>query len=141
MPAHAPMTPTISSRTSTAATSAGFMSSTAGSTTTTRAPLTIWTRLSPRTAARSFATTSSTSVLRWAAARSGQIVLVRERITSLGLAPPYWAFAHYPDFPSIGKFEWKIFDPERWVPEYPNPAFLNRLPDDEFWGAKLVTAF
>jgi len=60
---------------------------------------------------------------------------------TLGLAPPYWQFAHYPHFPSIGKFEWKVFDPERWVPEYPNPAFLNRLPDDEFWGAKLVTAF
>ena len=50
-------------------------------------------------------------------------------------------FASYPHYPSIGKFEWKVFDPERWVPEYPNPAFLNRLPDDEFWGAKLVTAF
>ena len=50
-------------------------------------------------------------------------------------------FASYPHFPSIGKIEWKVFDPERWVPEYPNPAFLNRLPDDEFWGAKLVTAF
>ena len=35
----------------------------------------------------------------------------------------------------------RIFDPELWVPEYPNPAFMNRLPDDEFWGAKLVTAF
>ena len=63
------------------------------------------------------------------------------QLFSLGLAPPYWAFAHYPHLPSIGKFEWKIFDPERWVPEYPNPAFLNRLPEDEFWGAKLVTAF
>jgi hypothetical protein len=29
----------------------------------------------------------------------------------------------------------------RWVPEYPNPAFLNRLPDDEFWAAKQVMAF
>ena len=63
------------------------------------------------------------------------------QLFSLGLAPPYWMLASYPHFPSIGKFEWKIFDPERWVPEYPNPAFLNRLPDDEFWGAKLVTAF
>ncbi|HTM51285.1 MAG TPA: hypothetical protein VL285_21465 [Bryobacteraceae bacterium] len=60
---------------------------------------------------------------------------------SLGLAPPFWAFARFPHFPSIGNFEWKVFDPERWEPEYPNPAFLNRLPDDEFWGAKLVTAF
>jgi hypothetical protein len=63
------------------------------------------------------------------------------QLFTLGLAPPYWAFASYPDFPSIGRFEWRIFDPERWVPEYPNPAFRNRLPDDEFWGAKLVTAF
>ena len=63
------------------------------------------------------------------------------QLFTLGLAPPYWQFAHYPHFPSIGKFEWKVFDPERWVPEYPNSAFLNRLPDDEFWGAKLVTAF
>jgi hypothetical protein len=60
---------------------------------------------------------------------------------SLGLAPAYWMFARYPHFATIGKIEWKVFDPERWVPEYPNPAFLNRLPDDEFWGAKLVTAF
>jgi hypothetical protein len=27
------------------------------------------------------------------------------------------------------------------VPEYPNPAFLNRLPDDEFWAAKQILAF
>jgi hypothetical protein len=64
-----------------------------------------------------------------------------KQLFTLGLAPPYWAFADYPEFPSVGKFEWKVFDPEKWLPEYPNPAFLNRLPDDEFWGAKLVTAF
>jgi hypothetical protein len=63
------------------------------------------------------------------------------QLFSLGVAAPYWQFASYPHFPSIGKIEWKVFDPERWVPEYPNPAFLNRLPDDEFWGAKLVSAF
>jgi hypothetical protein len=60
---------------------------------------------------------------------------------TLGMMPPYWAFAKYPDLPSVGRFEWKVFDPERWVPEYPNPAFRNRLPEDEFWAAKLVTAF
>jgi hypothetical protein len=64
-----------------------------------------------------------------------------KQLFTLGLVPQYWALADYPDYPSIGKFESKVFDPERWVPEYPNPAFLNRLPDDEFWGAKLVTAF
>ncbi len=60
---------------------------------------------------------------------------------SLGLYVPYWQRANYPDFPSVGRFEWKQFDPEKWVPEYPNPAFLNRLPDDEFWGAKQVMSF
>lgn len=64
-----------------------------------------------------------------------------KQLFTLGMLPPYWAFAKYPQIPSVGRFEWKVFDPEKWVPEYPNPAFLNRLPDDEFWGAKLVTAF
>lgn len=57
---------------------------------------------------------------------------------SLGLRVPYWAKAHYPNQPSVGKFESKIFDAEQWVPEYPNPALLDRLPDDEFWMAKQV---
>ena len=61
-----------------------------------------------------------------------------KNLFSLGLRVPYWAFAKYPDYPSIGKFESKIFDPERWLAEYPNPALLNRLPDDEFWMAKQV---
>lgn len=60
---------------------------------------------------------------------------------TLGLKPPYWAFAHYPEMPSVGRFEWKVFSPEKWVPEYPNVAFLNRLPEDEFWAAKQVMAF
>ena len=64
-----------------------------------------------------------------------------KQLFTLGLMPPYWQLAHYPHFPSIGNFEWNAYDPERWVPEYHNAAFLNRLPDDEFWGAKLVTAF
>ncbi len=63
------------------------------------------------------------------------------QLFTLGLAVQPWARADYKDFRSIGRFEWKVFDPEKWLPEYPNPAFRNRLPDDEFWGAKLVTAF
>lgn len=64
-----------------------------------------------------------------------------KQLATLGLAPPYWAFAKYKHFDSIGLFEGDVFDPERWVAEYPNPAFLNRLPDDEFWAAKQVMAF
>lgn len=60
------------------------------------------------------------------------------QLFSLGLAIPNWAKASFPDLPSVGRFESSRFDPERWVPEYPNPAFLNRLPDDEFWAAKQI---
>jgi hypothetical protein len=62
------------------------------------------------------------------------------QLFSLGLVVPSWSKAHFPDLPSVGRFEYKRFDPEKWVPEYPNPAFLNRLPDDEFWAAKQIMA-
>ena len=62
------------------------------------------------------------------------------QLFTLGLAVPYWATADFPKIPSVGLFEYKTFDPERWVPEYPNPAFLNRLPDDEFWAAKQIVS-
>jgi hypothetical protein len=57
---------------------------------------------------------------------------------TLGLHVPWWARAHFPNMPSVGRFESKVFDPDKWAPEYPNPAFLNRLPDDEFWMAKQI---
>jgi hypothetical protein len=60
---------------------------------------------------------------------------------SLGLYVPRWARAHYPDLPSVGRFEYKIFDPEKFKSEYLNPAFENRLPDDTLWAAKQVMAF
>jgi hypothetical protein len=51
------------------------------------------------------------------------------------------ARAHYPDIPAVGRFEYEAFNPETWVPEYRNPAFKIRLPDDAFWAAKQVMAF
>jgi len=64
-----------------------------------------------------------------------------KEIASLGLWVPHWAFAEYPHYRSIGRFEAEVFDPGKWYPEFPNPAFVNRLPDDEFWAAKQVMAF
>ncbi|MCH8265902.1 MAG: hypothetical protein IH846_00105 [Acidobacteria bacterium] len=60
---------------------------------------------------------------------------------TFGLIVPRWARAKFPDLPSVGRFESEKFDAEGWVPEYPNPAFSNRLPDDAFWAAKQVMAF
>jgi hypothetical protein len=67
--------------------------------------------------------------------------IVAQGFFSLGLHVPYWAKADFPRLPSVGRFESKVFDADRWVPEYPNPAFVNRLPDDEFWAAKQVLHF
>ena len=64
-----------------------------------------------------------------------------QQFFSLGLAVPRWAMAKYPDIPAVGRFEADIFDPEKWVPFYPNPAFTNCLPGDAFWAAKQVMAF
>lgn len=60
---------------------------------------------------------------------------------TLGMFVPRWARASYPDLPSVGLFEWKIFDPEKYRTEYPNPAFANCLPDDAYWAAKKVMRF
>jgi hypothetical protein len=60
---------------------------------------------------------------------------------TLGLYVPRWARAYYPDLPSVGRFEYELFDPEKWTPEYRNPAFSNMLPDDAFWAARQVMAF
>lgn len=63
------------------------------------------------------------------------------QIATLGLYVPRWAKARYPNLPEVGRFESDIFEPERWKPNYPNPAFDNRLPDDSFWAARQVMAF
>jgi len=62
-------------------------------------------------------------------------------IFSLGLYAPRWYRHDYAKYPSIGRFEHEIYHPDRWKPEYRNPAFTNRLPDDTFWAAKKVAAF
>lgn len=63
------------------------------------------------------------------------------QLATLGLYVPRWARADFPDLPSVGRFEWEVFDPETWVPEYYNPAFANCLPEDAFWAARQVMAF
>lgn len=60
---------------------------------------------------------------------------------TFGVIVPDWAKAKFPPFPSVGRFESEKFDAEHWVPEYPNAAFSNRLPDDAFWAARQVMAF
>jgi hypothetical protein len=64
-----------------------------------------------------------------------------KRIASLGVWDKGWIRVHYPDYPSVGRFESASFDPKSWKPEYPNPAFLNATDEDTYWSAKIVMAF
>ena len=53
-----------------------------------------------------------------------------------------WMLIDYPDVPrSVGRFEAQAFDPLKWKPEYPNPAFDNMRADDAFWAARIVARF
>ena len=47
----------------------------------------------------------------------------------------------YPDFAEVGRIEAEFFEPAKWRPEYPNPAFDRMLADDAFWAAKIVARF
>jgi hypothetical protein len=67
--------------------------------------------------------------------------LASRQFVSFGLWVPKWAKAKYPDIPAVGAFESAMFDPERWVPEYPNAAFINMDSNDAFWAAKQVMSF
>jgi hypothetical protein len=64
-----------------------------------------------------------------------------KRVFTLGLVPAPWERIHYPDIPAVGNIESQVFDPDNWKADYPNPAFLSRLPDDDYWAAKIVMTF
>ena len=62
-------------------------------------------------------------------------------MVTLGLYVRPWARVDYPDIPAVGRFEATFFTPDKWKPEYPNPAFRNARHDDKFWGARIVAQF
>ncbi len=63
-------------------------------------------------------------------------------LATLGAYVRPWMLIDYPDVPrSVGRFEAKAFDPLKWKPEYPNPAFDNMRADDAFWAARIVARF
>lgn len=62
-------------------------------------------------------------------------------IFGLGLYVPSFHLIDYPKFRSVGHFSAEGFDPPKWKPRVPNPAFLRARPDDTFWAARRVMAF
>jgi hypothetical protein len=63
------------------------------------------------------------------------------RMLSLGVWLPSWVSVRFPNFPTIGRIESDFFQPNRWKPEYPNPAFHNLDVEDAFWATRLVLMF
>jgi hypothetical protein len=64
-----------------------------------------------------------------------------KRMVAFGFDVQPWESADYGGLKPVGRLEASIFDPEKWRSNYPNPAFLSRQPDDEFWAAKKVMTF
>jgi hypothetical protein len=63
-------------------------------------------------------------------------------LATLGLYTRPWQRIDYPQVPpAIGRLESEAFDPLKWKPEYPNPAFGNMRGDDAFWAARIVATF
>ena len=63
-------------------------------------------------------------------------------LLTLGIYTRPWMHIKYPRVPpAVGRIESDAFDPERWKPEYPNPAFDNMRADDAFWAAQIVARF
>jgi hypothetical protein len=54
---------------------------------------------------------------------------------------PWIRTKYWEEAKSVGRFEGDVFDPIKWRPEYPNPAFDNMRADDAFWAARLVARF
>lgn len=67
--------------------------------------------------------------------------LMWKQILTLGVYVPSWYRFRYKKIPAVGRFEHELYRPDEWKPEYRNPAFSNRLPDDTFWAAKKLMRF
>jgi hypothetical protein len=66
---------------------------------------------------------------------------MRKRFFSFGFALSPWQTIDYVEYPSIGKFEGDRFDPRKWRPQIPTPAYIEARDDDAFWAARRVVAF
>lgn len=64
-----------------------------------------------------------------------------KEVETMGMHSADWERMHYDVTPAVGRFTADTFEPDKWKPSYPNPAFDNRTIEDCFWAAKQVMAF
>jgi len=67
--------------------------------------------------------------------------IIGVRLATLGGYYPYWVAVEKSPFRSIGVFESDVFDPKRWHPTSPNPAFDQATAHDMYWGASILARF
>lgn len=67
--------------------------------------------------------------------------VVGELFFSLGFRYRYWLPVKRSRYRSVGFFEADVFDPTRWSPSYPNPAFEQNTALDTFWAAAIMAEF
>ena len=60
---------------------------------------------------------------------------------ALGLYHKPWEEPMPMPFPELGYLESVVFDPGRWVTNYPKPSFQRCTARDGYWGAKIVMNF
>ena len=60
------------------------------------------------------------------------------RMGTLGLSGGDWVNIEYPEVEHVGRFGATGFQPRKWQPEHPNPAFSRRDSADTFWMARKV---
>jgi hypothetical protein len=60
---------------------------------------------------------------------------------TLGIWERPWRRVPYRVFREVGRIESDFFRPERWKPEYPNPAFERMRAEDAYWATKIVARF
>jgi hypothetical protein len=65
----------------------------------------------------------------------------RKRFATLGFGLSDWQTADYIEYPSVGKFEGKVFDPRVWKPQTPTVSYMEMRDDDAFWAARRIAAF
>jgi hypothetical protein len=65
-----------------------------------------------------------------------------KRVFTLGFVTEPWRHANEETgIPSVGRFEWEIYDPNAFKTLQSHPAFRERTPGDCYWGAKVVCSF
>jgi hypothetical protein len=65
----------------------------------------------------------------------------RKRFFTLGFGLSPWQTVDYVEYPSVGKFEGRVFDPRKWRPQTPTTAYMELRDDDAFWAARRIAAF